>query len=82
MCAKVTDRGPRPPRTVIIGQEDRSGGWLRYVALGDSCTIGTSVAEYGRRPNQLVRRLDGSVGLELIASLGVDAIAPAVGELL
>lgn len=55
---------------------------MHYVALGDSYTIGTSVAECERRPNQMVRRLDGSVGLELIANLGVDAIAPAAGELL
>ena len=30
---------------------------LRYVALGDSYTIGTSVGEEDRWPNQLVRRL-------------------------
>ena len=31
---------------------------VRYVALGDSYTIGTSVAEAERWPNQLVARLD------------------------
>jgi len=31
---------------------------LRYVALGDSYTIGTSVAEAERWPNQLVERID------------------------
>lgn len=45
---------------------------MRYVALGDSYTIGTSVAESESWPNQLVRRLDGSPGLELIANLGVN----------
>ncbi len=45
---------------------------MRYVALGDSYTIGTSVAESERWPNQLVRRLNGSAGLELVANLGVN----------
>ena len=42
---------------------------LRYVALGDSYTIGTSVAEHERWPNQLVARLPG---LELVANLAVN----------
>lgn len=42
---------------------------LRYVALGDSYTIGTSVAEGERWPNQLVRRL---TGLELVGNLAVN----------
>jgi lysophospholipase L1-like esterase len=42
---------------------------LRYVALGDSYTIGTSVAEADRWPNQLVAVLPG---LELVANLGVN----------
>jgi acyl-CoA thioesterase-1 len=42
---------------------------LRYVALGDSYTIGTSVAEAERFPNQLVARLPQ---LELVANLGVN----------
>ena len=55
---------------------------LRYVALGDSYTIGTSVDEADRWPNQLVERLAAGVGstadtptiprLELVANLGVD----------
>lgn len=45
---------------------------LRYVALGDSYTIGTSVEESVRWPNQLVDQLAGSVGLELVANLGVN----------
>jgi lysophospholipase L1-like esterase len=42
---------------------------LRYVALGDSYTIGTSVAEAERWPEQLVERLPQ---LELVANLGVN----------
>jgi acyl-CoA thioesterase-1 len=42
---------------------------LRYVALGDSYTIGTSVTEAERFPNQLVARLPE---LELVANLGVN----------
>ena len=42
---------------------------LRYVALGDSYTIGTSVLEAERFPNQLVTKVPG---LELVANLGVN----------
>lgn len=42
---------------------------VRYVALGDSYTIGTSVTEAERWPNQLVDRLDG---LELVGNLAVN----------
>jgi acyl-CoA thioesterase-1 len=42
---------------------------VRYVALGDSFTIGTSVAEPERWPEQLVERVPA---LELIANLGVN----------
>ena len=44
---------------------------MRYVALGDSYTIGTSVAEAERWPNLLVARL-GPAKLELVANLGVN----------
>jgi lysophospholipase L1-like esterase len=44
---------------------------LRYVALGDSYTIGTGVAEAERWPNQLVAALDDPQ-LELVANLGVN----------
>lgn len=50
-------------------------GAIRYVALGDSYTIGTSVEESVRWPNQLVDRLAGSVDLELVANLGVNGYA-------
>jgi lysophospholipase L1-like esterase len=42
---------------------------LRYVALGDSYTIGTSVAAPERWPAQLVARVPG---LDLVANLGVN----------
>jgi len=43
---------------------------MRYVALGDSYTIGTAVAATESWPSQLVDRLDGR--LELVANLGVN----------
>lgn len=45
---------------------------LRFVALGDSYTIGTSVAEDERWPNQLVAV---EPRLELVANLGVNGYA-------
>ena len=45
--------------TVAAGCADRvEDPALRYVGLGDSYTIGTSVAEGERWPNQLVERVD------------------------
>jgi acyl-CoA thioesterase-1 len=64
-------------------EEDSS---VRYVALGDSFTIGTAVEEVERWPNQLSGRV---VELELVANLAVngftsgDVIAqelPALGQ--
>ena len=46
---------------------------LRYVALGDSYTIGTSVSLGERWPNQLVAALaGGTTHLDLVANLGVN----------
>jgi len=46
---------------------------MRYVALGDSYTIGTAVVTAERWPDQLVEALGGAAGpLELVANLGVD----------
>ncbi|MDO8484778.1 MAG: SGNH/GDSL hydrolase family protein [Candidatus Limnocylindrales bacterium] len=46
---------------------------MRYVALGDSYTIGTSVAPAERWPDQLVRALGPSdPALDLVANLGVN----------
>jgi lysophospholipase L1-like esterase len=42
---------------------------LRYVALGDSYTIGTAIDADGRWPNQLAAHLPA---LELVANLGVN----------
>ncbi|MEO8229324.1 MAG: SGNH/GDSL hydrolase family protein [Chloroflexota bacterium] len=53
---------PSPPTSVI-----------RYVALGDSYTIGTSVAPADRWPDRLVATLGGhGMQLELVANLGVN----------
>jgi acyl-CoA thioesterase-1 len=51
-------------------------GALRYVALGDSYTIGTSVSESERWPNQLVERVGGG-RLALVANLGVNGYTSA-----
>jgi lysophospholipase L1-like esterase len=45
------------------------GGTLRYVALGDSYTIGEGVTTRERWPNQLVHMLGPAWGLELAANL-------------
>jgi lysophospholipase L1-like esterase len=45
---------------------------LRYVALGDSYTIGTAIGADGRWPDQLAARL---AALELVANLGVNGFA-------
>ena len=47
---------------------------LRYVALGDSYTIGTSVAEADRWPNQLVERIDE---VELVGNPAVNGFTSA-----
>lgn len=47
----------------------RAPGALRYVALGDSYTIGTSVTDSARWPNQLVAL---EPRLDLVANLGVN----------
>jgi acyl-CoA thioesterase-1 len=56
-----------------VPSEREIEGRLRYVALGDSYTIGTAVAPEERWPNQLVQRL-GPVPptLHLVANLGVN----------
>jgi acyl-CoA thioesterase-1 len=74
--------GPQPapgtasmtPGPVQSGTPTAGGGLgLRYVALGDSYTIGTSVGLDERWPNQLVEALGTSPPtLGLIANLGVN----------
>jgi lysophospholipase L1-like esterase len=67
-------------------------GALRYVALGDSYTIGTAVVDDEERwPNRLVAALGGQLAtLELVANLGVNGFTsrdlierelPALAEL-
>jgi acyl-CoA thioesterase I len=73
-CAAPTS--PYPAVTPLPGSSIGAG--LRYVALGDSYTIGTSVAATDRWPDRLVARLAtgapdaGSSGLDLIANLAVN----------
>jgi lysophospholipase L1-like esterase len=51
---------------------------IRYVALGDSYTIGTSVEAAERFPNQLVDALAASgMQLDLVANLGVNGYTSA-----
>ena len=53
---------------------------LRYVALGDSYTIGTAVDPGQGWPSRLVRALVGGAtrgGLELVANLGVNGYTSA-----
>jgi lysophospholipase L1-like esterase len=51
---------------------------LRYVALGDSYTIGTAVDPSERWPNLLVEQLGGANGpLRLVANLGVNGFTSA-----
>ncbi len=49
-----------------------AGESIRFVALGDSYTIGTSVGISDRWPNQLVAAVGERVPLELVANLGVN----------
>ena len=60
---------PVTPAPAPTGHHATPEARLRYVALGDSYTIGTSVTEAERFPNQLVARLPE---LELVANLGVN----------
>ena len=60
--------GSREP---TAGEEEER---VRYVALGDSYTIGTSVSEAERWPNQLVARVPE---LELVANLAVNGYTSA-----
>ena len=50
---------------------------LRYVALGDSYTIGTGVRPSERWPDLLCATLDDEPGLELVANLGVNGYTSA-----
>jgi lysophospholipase L1-like esterase len=56
----------------VTAPSSRDPGEIRFVALGDSYTIGVSVAEPDRWPNQLVARLREHTRLVLVANLGVN----------
>ncbi len=78
-CGPVTDTPTvsGPPASNAAGSSaalvNPTGGRLRYVALGDSYTIGTSVPIDTRWPNLLVVDLAArDPTLELVANLGVD----------
>ena len=62
---------------VSSGGPSPSGDAIRYVALGDSFTIGTSVSQNDRWPDQLVVALGDSRPLELVANLGVNGYTSA-----
>lgn len=63
---------PQPPPN---SPSPTPAGPLRFVALGDSYTIGTSVVAADAWPSQLVARLGGR--LELAANLGVNGYSSA-----
>ena len=59
----------------VMPEPSPSAAGLRYVALGDSYTIGTSVSAAESWPGQLVARLGGR--LELVGNLGVNGYSSA-----
>lgn len=66
------------PSSSAAGPSGSPARVLRYVALGDSYTIGTSVTEIERWPNQLESALAGDpVRLDLVANLGVNGFTSA-----
>jgi acyl-CoA thioesterase-1 len=67
----ASSEAPEPPAIASSGPQVTAepGVSVRYVALGDSFTIGTSVAAGERWPDQLVARLPR---LDLVANLGVN----------
>ena len=70
-CLPASSGSPTPASVTSL--TDQPPGALRYVALGDSYTIGTSVATSERWPNMLVARLALAVPtLELVANLAVN----------
>jgi acyl-CoA thioesterase-1 len=83
-CGGVPDSGSlavgfgTPSASIVSRAPSPAGPVLRYVALGDSYTIGTSVNEAERWPDQLVGALGGDrVSLELVANLGVNGFTTA-----
>jgi acyl-CoA thioesterase-1 len=58
-----------PTLTATASSSGNEGSPIRYVALGDSYTIGTSVGQAERWPDQLVARVPR---LDLVGNLGVN----------
>lgn len=83
--ASPTPSGSRPGEPAVTGPTTFSGlspgppqRVLRYVALGDSYTIGTSVNEPERWPDQVVGALATfPIGLDLVANLAVNGFTSA-----
>ncbi len=80
-CAGAAD--PAPSQIAVTPQPTSSSSLappaaVRYVALGDSYTIGTGVGREERWPDQLVERLaQTDVPIELIANLGINGYTSA-----
>ena len=70
-CASPGNQ-PLPGTTEVAPTSSDARPPVRYVALGDSYTIGTGVAREERWPDQLVAALSDRVRLELVANLGVN----------
>ncbi len=68
-CAQSAPTRTDAPASIGPAVTPPAGPILRYVALGDSYTIGTSVAKRERWPNQLVAL---EPRLELVANLAVN----------
>lgn len=73
VLGSIATLGACMTQTAATPSADRSGtAVVRYVALGDSYTIGTSIPGSDAWPNQLVAAANGKVPLELVANLGVN----------
>lgn len=69
----VSGGSPTPAATPTTTPAPSTAPGLRYVALGDSYTIGTSVEPPERFPDQLVRALGSEeLVVQLVANLGVN----------
>ena len=69
----VSGGSPTPAATPTTTPAPSTAPGLRYVALGDSYTIGTSVEPPERFPDQLVRALGSEeLVVQIVANLGVN----------
>jgi lysophospholipase L1-like esterase len=75
---RIVQHGSSVTHTPAVSSVRESEGGLRYVALGDSYTIGTAVPPADRWPDQLVRSLGPAPPtLGLVANLGVNGYTSA-----